>query len=136
MTDSATAVAAAPLVADLAPYALALLPVVIGWGVAVFHRYAGVQISQGDVDKLDTLAKAEAGALIAASETNLAGAAIPVGSPLIAAAAARIVAAAPGLLDSAGLSPESVATMIAGHLGAMQATQGAPAASAAPAKAS
>ena len=121
MTDSTTAIAAAPLVADLAPYALALLPVVIAWGVAEFRKFTGIQVSAGAVDKLDALAHAEAGALIAASPTNLAGVAIPVGSAIFAAAANRIIAAAPSILADTGLTPDAVAAMVAGHLGAMQA---------------
>jgi hypothetical protein len=134
MTDTTTAIAAAPLVADLAPYALALLPVVIGWGVAEFRRFTGIQVSAAAVDKLDALAKAEAGALIAASPTNLAGVAIPVGSATIAIAANRVLAAAPSILADTGLTPAAVASMVAGHLGAMQATQAAaaPAPAAAP----
>jgi hypothetical protein len=123
MTD---AISASAVVADVAPYALALLPVVIGWGVAEFRKYTRIPISQAAVDKLNTLAQAEAGAMVAASETNLAGVAINVASPEIAAAAARIIAAAPGLLDDAGLSPDHVATMIAGHIGVMQASAAAP----------
>lgn len=120
---SATSVPVAPLLGVVAPYAVALLPFVIGWGVAEFRKFTGVQFSQGAVDKLDTLAKAEAGALIAASPTNLAGVAVPVGSSMIAAAANRILSAAPTILDDTGLTPDAVAAMVAGHLGAMQAQQ-------------
>ncbi len=118
MTDS---ISAAAIVAAVAPYGLALLPVAIGWAAAEVRRRTGFQISQGAVDKLDTLAKAEAGALIAASPTNLAGVSIPVASPMVADAAARVLAVAPKILEDAGLSPAAVATMVAGHLGAMQA---------------
>lgn len=128
MTDSISAPA---LVAAVAPYALALLPVAIGWAAAEIRKRAKIDISQAAIDKIDTLAKAEGGALIAASETNLAGVAIRVGSPAIAEAATRIIAAAPDLLAEAGLTPDHVATMVAGHVGAMQAS-----APAAPAKAS
>jgi hypothetical protein len=128
MTDTATAVAAAPLIASIAPYAVALIPVLIAWGVAEFRKATGVNVSAGAVDKLDALAKAEAGALVAASATNLAGVAIPVRSTIIAGAVTRIVAAAPGVLADAGLTPDAVATMVAGHIGALQAS--APAAAA------
>jgi hypothetical protein len=122
MTDSTTAIAAAPLVSDLAPYALALLPLVIAWGVAEFRKFTGIEVSAGAVDKLDALAKAEAGALIAASPTNLAGVAIPVGSAMVAGAANHILSAAPTILKDTGLTPDTVAAMVAGHIGAMQAS--------------
>jgi hypothetical protein len=128
MSDPAASIAASTLVADVAPYAIALITaVVVPWCAAEFRKLTGAQVSQDAVNKLDTLARAEAGALIAASETNLAGVAIPVGSRIVADAAARVIAAAPGVLEQAGLSPTAVATMVAGHLGGMQAPALAPA---------
>jgi hypothetical protein len=131
MSDPTATVAASSLIVDVAPYALALVPFVIGWGVAEFRKLTGAQVSQAAVDKLSTLAKAEAGAMMTASETNLAGVAIPLGSKVFADAANRIIASAPGVLASAGLTPDAVATMVSGHLGAMQSSS--PAAAAAPA---
>jgi len=122
MTDT---ISASAIVADVAPYAIALIPVFIGWGVNEFRKASNIQVSQAAIDKLDTLAQAEAGAMVAASETNLAGVAVHVGSQPVADAASRIVAAAPGILADAGLSPAIVATMVAGHVGAMQASAAA-----------
>jgi hypothetical protein len=133
MSDPTAAIAASTLVADVAPYAAAFISiVVVPWAVAEFRKLTGAKVSQAAVDKLSTLAKAEAGAMMTASETNLAGVAIPLGSKVFADAAARIIAGAPGVLDSAGLTPEAVATMVSGHLGAMQASSPAAAALAAP----
>jgi hypothetical protein len=128
MSDPSAVVAASSLVVDVAPYAIALIPVLVGWGVAEIRKHAGINLSAAAVAKLDTFAEAEAGAAIAASATNLAGVAIPVGSEIVAAAAARILAAAPKLLVDAGISPSQVATMVAGHIGALQASSAAPAA--------
>lgn len=127
MSDPSAAIAASSLVADVAPYALALLPVAIGWLAREISKYTKVKFSQAQLVKLDTFAKAEAGALIAASTTNLAGVSIPVRSPIIAAAAARILDAAPKILAGLDLSPSAVATMVAGHVGALQASAPAPA---------
>ncbi len=119
-------IAVSSVIADLAPYALAMIPVVIGWGVQVYTKATNSRVSTDAVNKLDTLAKAEAGALIAASETNLAGQSITVGSGIVADAAVNLVASAPKLLAEAGLSPDQVATMIAGHVGFGQASAPVP----------
>jgi hypothetical protein len=132
MSDPTAAIAASTLVAGFAPYLAAFVSiVVVPWAVVEFRRLTGAQVSQTAVDKLSTLAKAEAGAMMTASETNLAGVAIPLGSKLFADAANRIIASAPGVLASAGLTPNAVATMVSGHLGAMQASSPAAAAPAA-----
>lgn len=135
MTDSATAISAAPFVALAAPYIVAVagvfVPALVGMCFAEARKLTGIKIQQAAIDKLSTFAKAEAGALIAASATNLAGEAIPVGSLMIAQAAKRIIDAAPSVLAEAGVTPASVATMVAGHLGAMQAGQGVTAVAAA-----
>jgi hypothetical protein len=128
MSDPTASVAVSSLIVDVAPYALALIPVVIGWGVSVLRTHTKIQFSQAAVDKIDTLAKAEAGAAIAASETNLAGVSIHVGSAIVADAANRIIDGAPAILADAGLSADNVATMVAGHIGAIQASSAAPAA--------
>jgi hypothetical protein len=122
MSEPTATIAASTLVADVAPYAIAFISVVVvPWAVAEFHALTGAKVSQAAVDKLSTLAKAEAGAMMTASESNLAGVAIPLGSKVFAEAADRIIASAPGVLASAGLTPDAVATMVSGHLGAMQA---------------
>lgn len=121
MTDSAL-IAVPTLIAFVAPYALALIPVILGWGVVELRKHNLINLSDAAVAKLDTLAEAEAGAMITASETNLAGVAIPLGSKVFADAAARVIAAAPGALDDAGLTPTAVATMVSGHLGSKQAS--------------
>lgn len=129
MSDPTATISASSLVADVAPYILSVagvvIPVLAAMAVAEFKKLTGIQISQAAVAKLDTLAKAGAGAAIAASETNLAGVAIPVGSATVRNAMTRIVADAPKVLVDAGLSPDNVATLIAGHIGSMQASSAA-----------
>lgn len=123
MSDPTSTIAVSSIIADVAPYVAAFVSiVVVPWAVAEFRRLTGARISQAAVDKLSTLAKAEAGAMMTASETQLAGVAIPLGSKVFADAAERIIESAPGVLTSAGLTPDAVATMVSGHLGAMQAS--------------
>ena len=127
MSDPSASIAVSSLVADLEPYALALVPIAIGWLAREVSKYTQIRFTQTQLAKLDTITKAEAGALIAASKTNLAGVAIPVGSQMIAEAADRVLDAAPKILGDVGMSPGAVATMVAGHLGSMQANAPAPA---------
>lgn len=128
MSDPTTSIAVSSIIADVAPYAVTFMSVVVvPWAVMEFRKITGAKVSQSAVEKLSTLAKAEAGAMMTASETNLAGVAIPLGSRMFADAASRIIAGAPGVLASAGLTPEVVATMVSGHLGAMQASSPGPA---------
>ena len=121
-------IAVSSVIADLAPYALAMIPVVIGWGVQIYSKATHSQISANAVTKLDILAKAEAGAAIAASETNLAGVSVTVGSGIVADAVTSLVAKAPSILNQAGLSPDQVATIIQGHIGFAQGSAPVPAA--------
>lgn len=121
MSDPTASIAVSSLVVDIAPYVIAVasvvIPVLLAMAVKEFQKLTGIQISQAELAKADTLAKAEAGALIAASETNLAGVAIPVGSKLLVGAVDRILDEVPNVLP-----PSVVATMVAGHLGTMQAS--------------
>jgi hypothetical protein len=140
MSDPSMAVSAAPIVAVVAPYvvqiAIILIPFVFAWLAHEARRYAGVQIQQAALDKIDAWAEAEAGALVAAAADNLATREINVGSPIVAVIASRMAKALPEDLAAAGLSAADVATIIAGKIGKLQAsmTSVAPAA-AAPAKA-
>lgn len=132
MSDPSASIAVSSLVADLAPYiasvAGVVIPLIITMAYNKLHQLTGIEVRKAQLAELDTFAKAEAGALIAASKTNLAGVSIPVNSPMIAAAADRVLDAAPKILADVGLSPASVAALVAGHLGALQASSPAPAA--------
>jgi hypothetical protein len=121
MSDPSASIAVSSIIVDAAPYVVALIPFAIGWLAREQAKFTKVQVSQAQLDKLDTLAKAEAGALIAESKTNLAGVSIPVGSKMITDAADRAIAGAPKALEAVGLTPDAVATMVAGHLGFAQA---------------
>lgn len=123
MSDPSASIAVSSIIADIAPYIVSLVTVVgIPWAVAELRAHTKIQLSQAQLAKLDTIAKAEAGALIAASQTNLAGVSIPVGSKMIEEAADRVLDAAPKILGDLGLSPGAVATMVAGHVGFAQAS--------------
>jgi hypothetical protein len=137
MSDPSATVAAAPIVAVVAPYlvqlAIVLIPIAVAWLANEFRRGAGVQVRQAALDKIDAWAESEAGALVAAAADNLATDKIPVGSPIVADIATRMMLALPDELKAAGLTPDVVATMVAGKIGKLQAsmTSVAPAAPAA-----
>ena len=116
-----TAVAVAPLILDVAQYAVVLIPVAVAWLAREQSRYTGIVFKQSALDEFDRVAKAKAGAAILASKDNLAGLAIPAGSPFVAGLADELIAEAPRVVAALGLSPEQVAARIAGHLGAGQA---------------
>jgi len=117
-------ISAAPFVYALAPYVapIAQLAIValVGWGVSEVKKYTGFAMSDATVAGLKSAAATEAGALIAASETNLAGQSITVNSPMVVAAAARIAASVPGGLEAFGLTPDHVAHIVAGEIGKLQ----------------
>ena len=84
MTDTSTAVAAAPLVAAVAPYIVALagvaVPALVGWGLAEVRKLTGIQVQKAASDTLDAMIEDEVGALVAAASDNLATTSIHVGS--------------------------------------------------------
>ncbi len=125
MTDTSSAVAAAPLVAAVAPYIVALagiaVPALVGWGLAEVRKLTGIQVQKAASDTLDAMIEDEVGALVAAASDNLATTSIHIGSPLVAAIANKIVTAAPDVLAQAGVSPTAVAGMALGEIGKWQA---------------
>lgn len=135
MTD----VSLAPLVGVLTPYAIQLSAVVIAagasWAAAQFTKATHIKVEAAALDKLTQAADAEAGALIAAADGNLAGVAVHVSNPMIAGAANRIIDGMPKVLDAAGVTPDRVATLVAGALGKLQATMPAALPAPTPAKA-
>ena len=125
MTDTPTAIAAAPLVAAIAPYIVALagvaVPALVAAGLAELRKMTGIQVEKSAAEKLDAMIEDEVGALVAAASDNLATASIHVGSPIVAAVADKVVAGAPEILAKAGVDPADVAGMVAGEIGKWQA---------------
>ena len=124
MTNAA--IAASAIVADAAPYVVALTGVVtpglVAMGLAELRRLTGLRLQQAAAGRLDAMIEDEIGVLVAAASDNLATTSIPLGSPIVAAIASRIVAAAPDLLAKAGVDPASVARMALGEIGKWQAS--------------
>jgi hypothetical protein len=124
MPDANTAISVAPLLSALTPIVVQVSGVLIAgaaaWAAARFHQATGITIQQGALDKLTTMTQAEAGALIAEASDNLAGRSITASSPMVADVANKIVRTMPEVLVAAGVTPSGVATMVAGHIGALQ----------------
>ena len=125
MSDASTLVPAAPAVAALAPIAQAIVATVVSgavtFGVALFTRWTGLTVQAAYADALRNAAQTEAGALVAEAADNLASRAIPVTSPAVAAAAARIAATLPKAAKALGVTPDSLARLVAGEIGKLQA---------------
>jgi hypothetical protein len=73
------------------------------------------------VDSIRQAAQTEAGVLIAEAADNLSARSIPVASPAIAAAAARIAAAMPEAMKAVGMTPDTLQRLVAGEIGKLQA---------------
>ena len=123
MTNAA--IAASAIVADVAPYiavvAGAVVPGLVAMGLAELRKLTGLKVQQAAVQRLDAMIEDEVGALVAAASDNLATTSIPLGSPIVAAIANRIIAAAPHVLSKAEVDPASVAQMAVGEIGKWQA---------------
>ena len=130
MTDTATAVAAAPLIAALQPYIVAAVGAVVTYltaqAVASFSRWTGAKVDATYATAIEAAAANEAGKLVAGAVGNLATAQIDVRNPSVAYAANTIIAASNPLLKKAvaatGLTPELAASLIVGQIGRLQAT--------------
>jgi hypothetical protein len=128
MTDSTTAVEAAPFVALAEPYFAAIastaVPVLIGIAVNAFARWTGVKIDAAYQAKIEAAAATEAGKAVAAAADNLSSRQIDVGSKVVADAADKIMDA-PHLQEAiaaTGATPERIAAIVAGEIGKLQAT--------------
>jgi hypothetical protein len=125
MTDTQTAIAAAPFVAAFQPFVTAIATTIVGAAVtfaaAQFAKWTGVALQASYVETLRKAAETEAGAAVAEAADNLAAREIPLASPIVAAAARRIADALPGAMKSAGVTPEGVARLVAGEIGKLQA---------------
>lgn len=125
MTDSASAIAAGPIVEALRPIISTVVTAIAGlavtFGVALLNRWTGVTLQSAYVDSLRQAAQTEAGVLVAEAADNLSSRSITVTSPGIAAAAARIAAAMPEAMRAVGKTPEDLGRLIAGEIGKLQA---------------
>ena len=125
MTDTASAVAAGPIVETLRPIISAVVTTIVGaaltFGVALLKRWTGVTLQSAYVDSLRQAAQTEAGVLVAEAADNLSSRSITVTSPAIAAAAARIAAAMPEAVRAVGKTPEDLGRLVAGEVGKLQA---------------
>jgi hypothetical protein len=125
MTDTASAIAAAPIIETLRPIISAVVTAIVGaavtLGVALLKRWTGVTLQSAYVDSLRQAAQTEAGVLIAEATDNLSCRSITVTSPAIAAAAARIAGAMPEAVRAVGKTPEDLGRLVAGEIGKLQA---------------
>jgi hypothetical protein len=125
MTDSASAVAAGPIIEALRPtisaVATAMVGLAVTFGVTLLKRWTGVTLQAAYVDSLRQAAQTEAGILVAEAADNLASRSITITSPAIAAAAARIAAALPDAVKAVGKTREDLGRLVAGEVGKLQA---------------
>jgi hypothetical protein len=125
MTDSPSAISAAPIIEALRPTISALVTAIVGvavtFGVALLKRWTGVTLQSAYVDSLRQAAQTEAGILVAEAADNLSSRSIAVTSPAIAAASARIAAAMPEAVRAAGKTKEDLGRLVAGEIGKLQA---------------
>jgi hypothetical protein len=125
MTDSASAIAAGPIVEALRPIISGVVAATVGvavtFGVALLKRWTGVTLQSTYVDSLRQAAQTEAGVLIAEAADNLSSQSIAVTSPAIAAAAAHIAATMPDAVRAVGKTPDDLSRLVAGEIGKLQA---------------
>jgi hypothetical protein len=125
MTDSASAIAAAPIVEALRPMISAVVTAIVGvavtFAVALLKRWTGVTLRSAYVDSLRQAAQTEAGVLVAEAADNLSTRSISVTSPAIAAAAARIAATMPEAVKAVRKTPQDLSRLVAGEVGKLQA---------------
>lgn len=120
-----SSVSLAPWVDALSPFIDAVLPVIVGsavtYGVALLHRWFGLQVSASNLEAIRRAAATEAGILVARSETNLAGESIHIGDERVATAARAVAVAVPEAIKATGLTPATVSRIVAGEIGKIQA---------------
>jgi hypothetical protein len=125
MNDTASVIAAGPIVETLRPilsaFVAAMVGVAVTFGVTLLKKWTGVTLQSTYVDSLRQAAQTEAGVLVAEATDNLSSRSITVTSPVIAAAAARIAAAMPEAVKAVGKTPEDLGRLVAGEVGKLQA---------------
>ena len=133
---SDTAIAAAPIVAAAQPYITAIVTSVVGLGVAygasLFKRWTGIALQQSFTAEIESAAETEAAKAVAAASDNLAKTQINVGSSVVKTAVESIMASQTfkTAIAETGMTPNRLASIIAGEIGKLQAqmTAAAPAA--------
>jgi hypothetical protein len=125
MTDSASPIAAGPIVEALRPLISAVVTAMVGlavtFGVTLLKKWTGVTLQSAHVDSLRQAAQTEAGVLVAEAADNLSSRSISVTSPAIVAAAKRIAAAMPETVRAAGKTPDDLGRLVVGEIGKLQA---------------
>lgn len=130
----AFAQAAAPAVGDIpvAPFvsilqqwllaiATACMPVLTYWAVQKLSAFLHVKVTETQEQRLESMAATQAGAIIAAGAAGISTEVIHVNDKRIADAVNALPAKAHDLADALGVTPEGLATMIQGKVGALQA---------------
>jgi hypothetical protein len=124
MTD-ASSIPVGPIVQFLDPYiqmaAMALITAFVGWAATTYHRWTGKDMAAADQEKLQKAIDDAAGVIFAGAEAGISTQSIHVGDPRIVAQAGRIGAFMPAIVNGLGLNADSLAHMIAGALGKLQA---------------
>lgn len=125
MANSASVIAAGPIVEALRPMISAVVTAIVGvavtCGVALLKKWTGVTLQSAYVDSLRQAAQTEAGILVAEAADNLSSRSVSVTAPAVAAAAARIAAAMPEAVRCVGKTPEDLGRLVAGEIGKLQA---------------
>jgi hypothetical protein len=123
MTDQ---VSAAPLIQWIEPTLIvingAVMPVLAAWGLKTVSRWTGQKMDQSAQDKIIAAATNEAGKIILAADRSIASAQLSEKSAVVVASAEKIINA-PGLqaaINRLGITPNLVASLVAGALGQAQ----------------
>jgi hypothetical protein len=133
---SDTAIAAAPIAAATQPYITAIVTSLVGvgvtYGLAALKRWTGIAIQQSMIDEIESAAETEAAKAVAAASDNLARTQINLGSSVVKTAVQSIIASQTfkTAIAETGMTPNRLASIIAGEIGKLQAqmTAAAPAA--------
>jgi hypothetical protein len=123
---SDTAVSAAGIAADLQPYIVGAIGVIVtalGTFIAAqIQRRTGVAVDAATTAKVETYIADKAAQAVAAASDNLSKEKINVGSPIVADLTTKVVAALPAELKAIGLSPDAVSHKLAAAFGRLQAS--------------
>ena len=115
----------APIIQFLDPYiqaiAMALITAFIGWAATTYHRWTGKDMAAADQAKLQKAVDDAAGIIFAGAEAGISTQSIHVGDPRIVAQAGRIGAFMPAIVGGLGLNADTIAHMITGAIGKLQA---------------
>ena len=122
-----TSITVKPLVEFIQPYltatATVVAPIIAYWIAMKVSSFLGVSMNATQVARLKSAAATEAGALVANAADNLANKTVPINDPRIVNAANSIIAKLPDTAAAVGATPDTVAKMVQGELGKLQAGQ-------------